>query len=306
MLTARLPACLTGCALYRMCVSVGVCWWWVSLRESERAPRRARSHCCCLLRQSLCFQAHRRSSLARSLARTLSVKRNVTVNRNESSARKRESACACVCLLSQPLADADVDCAARVQLDFFQSWLGNRNRNNWNSSRRKFACVASISRAQQSQPTHPTTRLLHLSPHALLPSQVRQSLSLSLLLCFALCPLSAARFTCSRCLSWRRRQLVCSTSTTLPQTHCLCLCLYLCRRQQQRTAVINFYGFSPLDEAEADSNTAQPAACMARVIPSRNQKSVPLPVTVTRCRSRFANPIIDYVIDRLTCRRECC
>lgn len=192
--------------------------------------------------------------------------------------------CVCVCaLLSQPLADANADCAARVQLDFFQSWLGNRNRNNWNSSRRKFACVASISRAQQSQPTHtnpphPTTRLLQLSPHALLPSQVRQSLSLSALLC----SLSAARFTCSRCLSWRRRQLVCATSTTLPQTLCLCLCLSL--RQQQRTAVINFYGFSPLDEAEADSNTAQPAACMARVIPSRNQKSEPSPVTVTRCR----------------------
>lgn len=48
--------------------------------------------------------------------------------------------------------------------------------------------------------------------------------------------------------------------------------------------MINFYGFSPLDEAEADSNTAQPAACMARVIPSRNQKSVPLPVTVARYR----------------------
>lgn len=165
----------------------------MSLRESERAPRRARSHCCCLLRQSLCFQAHRRSSLARSLARTLSVKRNVTVNRNESSARKRESACACVCLLSQPLADADVDCAARVQLDFFQSWLGNRNRNNWNSSRRKFACVASISRAQQSQPTHPTP------PHAYFTSHHTR--------CFQVkCGKVALSLCCSALLSARCQQ----------------------------------------------------------------------------------------------------
>lgn len=124
-----------------------------------------------------------------------------------------------------------------------------------------------------------------LTTRAASKSSAAKSLSLC---CSAPCSLSAARFTCSRCLSWRRRQLVCSTSTTLPQTHCLCLCLYLCRRQQQRTAVINFYGFSPLDEAEADSNTAQPAACMARVIPSRNQKSVPLPVVARDLPNRLS------------------
>lgn len=129
--------------------------------------------------------------------------------------------------------------------------------------------------ANSHQPTPPHhTPTSTLTTRAASKSSAAESLSL--------CSLSAARFTCSRCLSWRRRQLVCATSTTLPQTLCLCLCLSLW--QQQRTAVINFYGFSPLDEAEADSNTAQPAACMARVIPSRNQKSEPLPVTVTRCR----------------------
>lgn len=73
----------------------------------------------------------------------------------------------CVCVrvsLTHSFSAADANCAASVdaQLDFFQSWLGNRNRNNWNSSRRKFACVASISNSRHEltsspHPPHHTT-----------------------------------------------------------------------------------------------------------------------------------------------------
>lgn len=70
--------------------------------------------------------------------------------------------------LTHSFSAADANCAASVdaQLDFFQSWLGNRNRNNWNSSRRKFACVASISnsRRELTSPHHPTH---HTTPHPL-------------------------------------------------------------------------------------------------------------------------------------------
>lgn len=97
--------------------------------------------------------------------------------------------------LTHSFSAADANCAASVdaQLDFFQSWLGNRNRNNWNSSRRKFACVASISNSQSANsPPHTTppttphhTHFTFTSAHALLLlllpletwCQVRDSLS---------------------------------------------------------------------------------------------------------------------------------
>lgn len=96
--------------------------------------------------------------------------------------------------LTHSFSAADANCAASVdaQLDFFQSWLGNRNRNNWNSSRRKFACVASISNSQSANsPPHttPPTTSHHthftFTSHALLLlllpletwCQVRDSLS---------------------------------------------------------------------------------------------------------------------------------
>lgn len=156
--------------------------------------------------------------------------------------------------LTHSFSAADANCAASVdaQLDFFQSWLGNRNRNNWNSSRRKFACVASISNSRReltSPPTTPTSpspqhtrcccfhwrrgvKCETLSRTAQIHSQSRcRSLSLS------------------RCLSWRRRQL----RSTLHSA------------SGSARAVINFYGFSPLDEAEADSYHSAACTGTARV-----------------------------------------
>lgn len=209
------------------------------------AQLRERSHCCCRRRQS-------RSSLVRSQRRT---QRNVTVNRNEASA----SVCVRVSL-THSFSAADANCAASVdgQLDFFQSWLGNRNRNNWNSSRRKFACVASISNSQSANsPPHTTppttphhTHFTFTSAHALLLlpletwCQVRDSLSRT-----AQIHSQSRCRSLSRCLSWRRRQL----RSTLHSA------------SGSARAVINFYGFSPLDEAEADSYHSAACTGTARV-----------------------------------------
>lgn len=91
-----LPASLTGCPLHSVCVCMRVLVVGVAQRERERT---ARPQSLLLLAASVAVLSGAQTVVARSLARTLSVKRNVTVNRNESSARKRESACAYVCVL---------------------------------------------------------------------------------------------------------------------------------------------------------------------------------------------------------------
>lgn len=182
--------------------------------------------------------------------------------------------------LTHSFSAADANCAASVdaQLDFFQSWLGNRNRNNWNSSRRKFACVASISNSRREltssphppQHTTPTSPSPHTScccfhwrrgvkcdslSHSQIHSQSR---------CRSL----------SRCLSWRRRQL----RSTLHSA------------SASARAVINFYGFSPLDEAEADSNHSAACTGTARVnsrteIRNQFRCHLPLVVAARACKS---------------------
>lgn len=174
--------------------------------------------------------------------------------------------CACACVsLTHSFSAADANCAASVdaQLDFFQSWLGNRNRNNWNSSRRKFACVASISTSQSANsPPHttPPTTPHHTTPTSPSPQHTR---------------------CCCCCFHWRRG-VKCGTLSRTAQIHsqsrCRSLSLSRClswRRRQLRStlhsasgsarAVINFYGFSPLDEAEADSYHSAACTGTARV-----------------------------------------
>lgn len=78
----------------------------------------------------------------------------------------------------------------------------------------------------------------------------------------------------SRCLSWRRRQL----RSTLHSA------------SASARAVINFYGFSPLDEAEADSNHSAACTGTARVnsrteIRNQFRCHLPLVVAARACKS---------------------
>lgn len=131
--------------------------------------------------------------------------------------------------LTHSFSAADANCAASVdaQLDFFQSLLGNRNRNNWNSSRRKFACVASISKqatVAANSPSHPhptTPHPLHLHLSAGHHTRCcccfhwRRGVKCDSLSHSQIHSQSRSR-SLSRCLSWRRRQLRSTLLLPLP------------------------------------------------------------------------------------------
>lgn len=184
--------------------------------------------------------------------------------------------------LTHSFSASDANCAASVaaQLDFFQSWLGNRNRNNWNSSRRKFACVASISnsRRELTSPPHPPhhTTPTSPSPHTRCCCccfHWRRGVKCDSLSHSQIHSQSRCR-SLSRCLSWRRRQL----RSTLHSA------------SASARAVINFYGFSPLDEAEADSNHSAACTGTARVnsrteIRNQFRCHLPLVVAARACKS---------------------